>query len=237
MSNFRPQTSEETQARFAPEQEFIFNQTSGKKERISIFNPLGVAKIAESFLEPTTEIKEVEVKSMNYLNGKRVYLAGAISMDSTDGVSWREEITGRLTDFGIIVDDPCKTVISNGKGEVGADKAYFRQLIKERKFEQLKKEFYPVVRKDLRSVDLANFLIVGHDPEIPTVGTIHEIVIATHIEKKPVLLFCPEEKLDKLNPWMLTFLKKQWIFTNWNDMFNYLKEIDKGNLDTSHWVL
>lgn len=174
---------------------------------------------------------------MSYLNGSRCYLAGAITSDKTDGVSWREEITERLKALGVTVDDPTKTTIASGKGEVGADKAYFRQLIKDRKFDQLKKEFYPIVRKDLRSVDLANFLIVGHDPEIPTVGTIHEIVIATHIEKKPVLFYCPEEKLDKLNPWMLTFLKKQWIFTNWNDMFNYLGSINNGHLDTSHWVL
>ncbi len=177
------------------------------------------------------------IENKGYLLSKRCYLAGAISMDSGDGIGWRSEITPRLEEFGVIVDDPCKTTIASGKGEIGADKAYFRGLIKERKFEQLKKEFYPIVRKDLRSVDLANFIILGHDPEIPTVGTIHEIVIATHIEKKPVLLFCPEEKLDKINPWMLTLVKKQWIFTNWDDMFKYLEKINSGDLDTSHWVL
>jgi hypothetical protein len=59
--------------------------------------------------------------------------------------------------------------------------------------------------------------------------------MATHIEHKPCLLHCAEKDLDDFNPWMLVFLKPQYIFTDWDKMIDYLKIIDSGKLDTSHW--
>ncbi len=173
---------------------------------------------------------------MGYLNEHRVYLSGPIGAAKDDGMSWRQTLTPKLKEFGLVVADPTNKTSTNA-GEVKEDKALFKQLIKDRKFKELKEKFYPVVRYDLRQTDLASFLIVEYDPNIPTVGTWHEVVVATHIEKKPVLIHCAEENLDKFNPWILTFIKPQWLFTNWDDMISYLRGIDKGNIDTSHWIL
>lgn len=170
---------------------------------------------------------------MGYLNGKMTYLAGPISLDD-DCTSWRDQIGPKLaTKYNILVQDPCK-VSSTGLNEVGADKEYLKQLIREKKYEQVKKEFYKVIRKDLKQVDKSDFIVVYHDPLIPTVGTIHEIVIA-NIKKCPILVMCPEDKISNINPWLLTLIKPQWLFTTWGDMFAYLDKIDKGDLDTSHW--
>lgn len=169
---------------------------------------------------------------MNYLTGKRVYLAGALHKVDDCGVVWRDYITPNLNALGIIVDDPCKATI-NGLGEVGADKDYFKKLIKERKYDKVKKEFYQIIRKDLRMVDKADFLIVYHDPSIPTIGTIHEIVNAVN-EKKPVLIVC-DINIESINPWILTLIKPQWLFTSFKEMFNYLDVINQGKIDTSHW--
>jgi hypothetical protein len=169
---------------------------------------------------------------MGYLKNKSVYLAGPITNVSDDGVSWRNKITPVLeSKYSIIVDDPCKKTLL-GIGEIGADKKYFKDLIKNKEFDKVKKEFYKIIRKDLKSVDKADFLILYHDPAVPTIGTIHELVNAINM-KKPVLVIC--EDIDNLNPWILTLIKSQWLFTNWNDMIIYLDKIDSGDLDTSHW--
>lgn len=183
-------------------------------------------------------MSETVTEKVGYLHGKSVYLCGPISFVDDDGVKWREHISPKLEAFGIKIEDPTKKTVF-GVGEIKDDKDYFKKLIKERKFKECKEKFWPIVRKDLRSVDLADFLIVNFLPKIPTVGTIHEIIVASHMEKKPVLLHVSEKELDNLNPWILTFVKPQWIFTNWIDMINYLTSLDKTGpkMDSSHWTL
>lgn len=173
---------------------------------------------------------------MNYLKGKKVYLAGHIHACSNDGITWREELTPKLVNnFGISVSDPCKMTI-NGFGEVKEDKKYMSSLLKEGKFREAKDKFWPIVRKDLRAVDQSDFLIVAYDPLIPTVGTWHEIVSA-NFQKKPVLMWYDKEKIENFNPWALVLIKEQWLFTEWDDIIDYLKVIDSGKIDSSYWTL
>lgn len=171
---------------------------------------------------------------MGYLSGKSVYLCGPISADSKDGVIWRDEISPRLSDLGILIKDPCKK--KGVLGEIGDDKAKFKELIKQRNWLELKKAFYPVMKSDLRMVDLSDFLIMEYIPKVATWGSPHEVVIARNIQHKPVLVHCAEENLDDFNPWVLGLIKSQWLFTSWDDMIEYLKVIDSGKLDSSHWT-
>jgi nucleoside 2-deoxyribosyltransferase len=169
----------------------------------------------------------------NYLKNKTTYLAGPISLDE-ECQAWRDWLTPILEKtFNIVVQDPCKTTIQ-GVGEVGADKIYFKTLIKNKEFQKVKTEFYKIIRKDLKQVDKSDFIIMYHDPKVPTVGTIHELVLATQ-KKSPVLILCQPENLEFLNPWILTLIKPQWLFTSWTDMIEYLHQINNGNIDSSHW--
>lgn len=171
-----------------------------------------------------------------YLHGKTVYLCGSLHSEKDDGMGWRASITPDLLHYGIIVDDPCKKTAVTGVGEVGDDKAMFKQLIKERKFLELKEKFWPIVRKDLRSVDKADFLIFNYNPESPTVGTWHEIITAQN-QRKPILMKYDEAQLDKFNPWVLTFVKATWCFSQWTDLFKELDKVDDMEFDSSHWTL
>lgn len=165
-----------------------------------------------------------------------VYLTGPITAANDDGVGWRENITPKLLTYGLIVDDPVKNTV-NGVGEVGEDKLKFKKLIKERRFEQARREFFPIVRKDLRSVDKSDFLIFYYDPSIPMFGTIHEIVIA-HLQRKPILMFVPDDKVDGINPWVFTFIKSDCLFTSWEAMFIYLDSINrKVAIDYDYWTM
>lgn len=172
---------------------------------------------------------------MNYLNGKTVYLCGSIYGSSDDGISWREEITPRLKGMGIEVLDPCKKM-TEGSGEVGNDKKKFRELIMLENFSELKEIFWPIVRYDLRCVDLSNFIIVKYDPNVHMVGGLHEIFVA-NFEKKVILLKYDKKDLKHFNPWMATFIKPHHFFSEWDQMFEYLGKVNDGILDTSLWVI
>jgi hypothetical protein len=151
------------------------------------------------------------------------------------GTTWRKDITDVLVSrFALNVVNPCIV----GKGDSKEDQVYFRQLIKERNFPKVKNDFYRVIRKDLREVDKADFLIFNHDPHVPTIGTIHEIIIACD-QKKPTIVLCREELVDDINPWLLTLIKPQWLHTTIDSMVTYLDKIDAttdiNKLDTSWW--
>jgi hypothetical protein len=148
-----------------------------------------------------------------------------------NGSDWRTTITPELENFGLNVLDPCKKTIHS---EIGQDKEYFKKLIMEEKFLELKEKFFPILKLDLRCVDLSHFIILMYRPSLKTIGTIHEIVMA-NIEKKPILMYYPKEELAEFNPWMACLIKPNHFFSKWEDMFNYLKQVDSGIFDTSLW--
>lgn len=170
-----------------------------------------------------------------YLKNKMVYLCGPISGASDDGENWRELVSIRLKKMNIRVSNPCVKK-TRGSSEVGEDKKKFRSLIMQEKWEDIKEEFWPIVRFDLRSVDKCDFLIFNYIPEIPTAGSIHELVVA-NFEKKPILLKYDKSKLDEFNPWICVFIKNHHFFSEWDDLFSYLEEVNRGKLDTSLWVI
>lgn len=172
---------------------------------------------------------------MNYLRDKRVYLTGAITDDKSDGRSWRSLITPRLADLGISVDDPTKNLV-NGTGEIGTDKAKFRDLAKKGNWDELKETFAPIIRKDLRSVDFCDFLIWHYDPSQKLMGTLHEVCVAQY-ERKPILIYIPKDKVGDINPWVTVFADSDCVFTEWDDLFKYLDRVNNGDFPKSHWTL
>lgn len=172
-----------------------------------------------------------------YLKDKRVYLCGPLGCVDDDGVGWRNDLTPRLESLGLIVDDPTKSVSDEGIGEVGDDKKKFREIILREDFKELKEQFWPIVRKDLRSVDKSDFLIVNYDSLAPTVGTYDECTRAS-VQKKPILLKYDKNQLDTFNPWVVTWVKENEIFSSWDDLFDYLENtINKGDYASSRWTL
>lgn len=173
---------------------------------------------------------------MNYLKQKAVYLCGGMCAYKDSGMGWREEVKPILRDrFGIHVYDPThKEVV--GASEVGENKELFRSLILQEKWKELKEAFELVVRWDLRAVDKADFLIVVYDPTIHTVGTIHEIVLAAS-QKKPILVKYDKAHLNLFNPWLSILIRPEHLFAEWDALFEYLAEVDKGNVNPEYWSI
>jgi len=150
------------------------------------------------------------------------------------GISWREDITKRLERFDTKVIDPCKKVI--GITEIGEDKNTFRSIILKENWAELKDTFWPIVKHDLRGIDKSDFVIFNYDASIPTIGTIHELVVAT-FEKKVILLKYDKAQLHLFNPWIATFIKTNHFFYDWDMMFEYLEKVNDGVFDTSLWII
>lgn len=172
---------------------------------------------------------------MNFLKNKIAYLSGSIFGLIDDGKGWRDYVSVELQKIGINVSNPCMKK-TNGSSEIGDDKNKFKEIILQENWGKIKEEFWPIVHSDLRNVDSADFLIFNYIPDVPTVGTVHELVVA-NFEKKPILLKYDKEKLDRFNPWMCVFVKKHHFFSEWSCLFDYLKEVDNGKIDTSLWAV
>ena len=172
---------------------------------------------------------------INYLKDKSVYLCGPLHSCKNSGVGWRQEITPKLLSYGVKVEDPTKKT-ANGVAEIGADKEVFQQLIREKKFLEAKKRFWPLCRADLRCVDKSDFLILNYDASIGSIGTWNEITVAVG-QKKPILMKYDETQLDKFNIWVLTFIKDGCMFSTWDEMWLYLDKVNDGDYKTSYWTL
>lgn len=175
---------------------------------------------------------------MPSLNKIRVYLAG--NMESVpDFISWRDEITIELKKLGIICLDPSKEVFINTLPE----SLDFRdKLIKMREsntpgeFEMMQEYMKGIVQKDLRMVDLADFIICFLTPESPTFGTTHELINAAQ-DRKPILFILKDWR--KIPLWLARYCRKPEIFPDIESLMSYLIGVHKNRIevDSIRWKL
>lgn len=172
---------------------------------------------------------------MNYLNGKACYLAGAMQNAANSGIDWRVEITPKLKEFGVEVHDPTHKISSIAE-EIGENKDKFRNLILKEEWSELKEQFKPVVKWDLRRVDLSDFIIINYIPLCASIGTWHEAVICSQ-QSKPTLLKYNKEDLPNFNPWISTLVRPEHLFPSWEQLFNYLSHVNSGNGNKDTWTI
>jgi nucleoside 2-deoxyribosyltransferase len=187
-----------------------------------------------SFKEALKRVEKYENR-MQYLKDKTVYLCGSIFSKKDSGIKWRNQIIPKLESLNIQVLNPCDKTSVQEIDEIGTDKQKFRNIIRKENWKDLKEAFWPIVRYDLRCIDKCDFIIFNYDPNIPMVGSVHELVVA-NMEKKVILLKYNKKDLNKFNPWIATFIKKEHFFSNWDHMFQYLQKVDNGEFDTSYWI-
>lgn len=164
----------------------------------------------------------------NYLRNKRVYLSGPIENDNSAKHNWRDNPKKILkTKFKIDLFDPFddpKQVFANDLYEARKNKDY----------EAIAKIAKGFVRKDLAMVDRADFIIAYLPYQVPTCGTHHEIINSNNA-KKPTLLICPEGKWN-IPLWYYGFIPHECMFSNWNDLYNYLQEVnDYKHTNNNRW--
>ena len=161
-----------------------------------------------------------------YLKGKRAYLGGAIE-HGDPGHNWRTEPVRILQEeFGIDLFDP----FADPKQQWVPALNKARDEDDEDTMERIAKNF---VRKDMEMVDRSDFLVSYLPYKVPTTGTHHEIIDASK-RRKPTLLVCTQGK--KFLPlWYRGFIKREFLFGSWDDLWGYLRKVDMGHVTESRW--
>lgn len=161
---------------------------------------------------------------MNNLNKQRCYLAGAIDRVHDRGNSWRDNITPFLLGLGVVVLNPLKKPTYFGD-EDNETASYKKQLKKERKYDELAQVMKTIRAVDLRMVDISDFLIVNLDIDVHPCGTLEEIFWANR-QKKPILIHMEQGK-HHAPDWLFGTIPHQFIFDTWQQIGNYLLEVDR----------
>jgi len=157
-----------------------------------------------------------------HLKNKKCYLSGPIQF--AQGPNWRiEPISVMTTRFGIDVFDPYSDEKQSWTSEL--------KIAKENKdISTMVKLAKGIVRKDLGMVDRSDFLIAYVPHGIKTIGTVHEVVNSRN-SKKPTLLVTDQNDITCLPLWYFGFIPPSCMFANWDDLYNYLEEVDQGKHD------
>ncbi|HVV00519.1 MAG TPA: hypothetical protein VHH88_04100 [Verrucomicrobiae bacterium] len=153
-------------------------------------------------------------KSRNaLLRGARVYLSGPMDFVASRSVEkqfgWRNRVSQFLQAMGVTVFDPWYKPDVRGLHEYGREDVKSGDRIRKRwTYEQgehgakarswCAKQFWETLHIDLRMVDTSDFTISYCPTNIYSVGTPHEIIMAT-LQHKPVLFVSPPVVFPSLN--------------------------------------
>ncbi len=159
----------------------------------------------------------------NKLRNLRAYIAGPIEYIDTSQDhkqnSFKDMIRIFLESKGVQVLDP-KRIGFQGISEISNRQALFA----EKDYTEVRRQMKLIVRKDLRCVDISDFIIVYLPKDVRTTGSIHEIVEADR-QKKPVLLLCPEG-IEHIPAWLWGIIPLNYMFDSIQYLQDYLNMID-----------
>lgn len=170
---------------------------------------------------------------MGLLAGQLAYLCGPIDDAKDYGIGWRSQITPQLKKLGVGILDPTHKKII-GLSETSEDILRRKELKKSGRFEELKKLGQPIRHVDLRMVDFSGLLIVYFDLNVQRCGTFDEMFLAD-TQQKPVLIVCPQG-LSEVPDWLWWSFPIEHFFSNFDDLFTYLKDIDSGKKNHDSFV-
>lgn len=143
--------------------------------------------------------------SSGLLQGARVYLSGPMDFVASRAVEkkygWRNRMSQFLQGYGVTVFDPWFKPMVRGLHEYGREDEKSGEKIRKRwtyasgrkgaeARAWCKAQFWETLHIDLRMVDTSDFTISYCPTNIYSVGTPHEIIMAT-LQHKPVLFVSP----------------------------------------------
>jgi nucleoside 2-deoxyribosyltransferase len=167
------------------------------------------------------------------LNKTKCYLVGNLEY-TEDAYDWRAIYTKDLESLGIKCFDPNKNHFLNQSSETEEDRVNLKNMRDQGEWQYVSDYMKGVIRRDLRFIDLSTFIIGNIEPDRPTFGTIHEIVMAS-IQKKPILLTIKDKSQFPL--WLAGLIDMSLVFEKWEHLFGYLNKINEGKIfaDPKYW--
>ncbi len=172
---------------------------------------------------------------MNLLAKTRTYLIGP--MEYADGRSWREDMTEFLHGMNITVFDPYKKPFTNAPKEDRETHKKMYALMKNRDFDEVAEHFKQVRAFDLSMVDRSDFIICYINPNVPTFGTVEELVTSIRM-KRPTFVVVEGGK-DKTPLWIMGMMPHRYIYDSFDEVKAMLTNIDQGvkSIDSDRWRL
>lgn len=176
-------------------------------------------------------------KKIGVLSGARVYLAGNLENSSVGFESWRQKLKSQLTKMGIIVLDPTEIVFEGQVLETNEDRQRLKQMRLEGRHQEVADYMVPVVQKDLRQIDLSDFVIFNFQVSKPTFGTPHELAVAIQ-QKKPIFI-CINEGKEATPLWFYGIVKEKYIYNSLDEIVKMVQGIneEKVRIDSDRWKL
>ena len=174
---------------------------------------------------------------MGKLDKTTTYLCGPIDRAGDDGKGWRQAITALLQKHNLNIEilDPTNKP-EPFRSETGVEKHEALQLAKEARWDELTALMEGGMHLDLRFVDKSDFLICVLPDDICTVGTVHEVVVASW-QSKPILVIAPNGKA-RVPFWYFGLIKWQNIFDTAEELVEHLVKLDNDKEPLSkEWVL
>jgi hypothetical protein len=169
------------------------------------------------------------------LKNSYCYLVGPIEY-SDNCFDWRLTMTQAIDQISVKCFDQNKDHFINQSTETQEDRDMLKSQRESGDWEKISKYMKGVISRDLRMVDLSTFIIGKIDPDVPTFGTIHEIVIAS-LQNKPILIYTENKK--KFPLWLSGLLNMDLVFESWIEIVDYLIKIDSGEIyaDPKYWKI
>lgn len=169
------------------------------------------------------------------LKNSYCYLVGPIEY-SDNCFDWRLAVTESVKHIGIKCFDPNKDHFINQLTENQKDRDALKAKRESGDWKNISEYMKGVIRRDLRMVDLSTFIIGKIDPEVPTFGTIHEIVIAS-LQNKPILIYTDDKK--KFPLWLAGLINMDLVFESWSEIVEYLIKINSEEIyaDPKYWKI
>lgn len=177
----------------------------------------------------------------NLLQGTRVYLAGVVEADPVGAVSWRQQITEKLTPYNVQVYNPL--VKPDWLPEYSrVDVRLYKDVLAGKSDEMSLPTVFDanaaIRRICLRMVSSCDWVIC-HMPKTFTAGTFEELYLAAQLEK-PVLFHLP----DGIPPtWVLPIFANadnmnDTYFKSWDGLFNHIEKLNDGTapMDPYKWL-
>lgn len=162
------------------------------------------------------------------------YLCGPIDCAADRGRGWRNDITPILRSMDIGILNPLdKSTIYSSLDEDEDYAAKRRNLIEEKRYDEVRDLMKKVIRADLAMVDKADFLIAYIDTSIHMCGSYHEIAVAAH-QRKPTLIVCRGGK-SAIPPWEWGIIPHEFFFSSFDGMLEYLEEVNRSSGDIKLW--
>lgn len=153
----------------------------------------------------------------------QTYLAGAMTACTDGGASWRDRITPLLAEINMVIQNPVKDEIDKINPPEGMDyKEYLYKLKLQGKRKELQEVVDRIKKADLKAVAQSDFIICFWKNNVPTVGTIEELVRASDWGI-PIYVYM-KDNISETNEWFLSFpFMKGEIFRHRSELIGFLK--------------